>query len=107
MKFEVPQELAPGVYRPGIGLVRPGEVLELPDKASKALDKPGKPSVDGFHPALVPLDKESYEALSAWQQTLKGPLKDVKIRKPGEVVPVPQLSEDAEKRNKLKDQKVK
>lgn len=114
MKFEVPQELAPGVFRPGVGLVRPGETLVLPDKSSEKLKRP----TDGFHPALIPLDDESYKALAAWQAGLKGPkvkpgeepaphpLQEIKILKPGEPVVQPAAKAEEAKRDKLKSDKV-
>jgi hypothetical protein len=55
MKFLVPPEMAPGVYRQGVGLFGPGSVLELPDAASK----PG----DVISARLVPLDEEAAAAL--------------------------------------------
>jgi hypothetical protein len=55
MRFLVPPNAAPGVYRERVGFFKPGDILELPDRASKPGDVP---SVQ-----LVPLDTEAYDAL--------------------------------------------
>lgn len=37
-KYLIPNEMAPGVYREGVGFFMPGEVITLPDLASKPGD---------------------------------------------------------------------
>lgn len=83
MEYMVPPELAPGVYRHGVGFFTPGDVLTLPDAASKDGDVP--------HVGLIPLDKESHAELVATQKSLpdktlpsgkvvQHPLKKLKIK---------------------------
>lgn len=50
MRFFVSQRFEPGVYRPDVGLVKPGSVLDL---------RPGETP----HPFLVPMDVEAQAAL--------------------------------------------
>jgi hypothetical protein len=55
-KFLVTAEMYPGAYRAGVGFFGPGEVLELPDAASKPGDK--------VSARLQPLDDEAVAMLA-------------------------------------------
>jgi hypothetical protein len=71
MRFRVPQELAPGVFRGGVVFFEPGHEFELPDAASPKNDK-GEPDValEAVSLKLIPLDKASRELLVKRQAAL-------------------------------------
>lgn len=54
-RFRVAPESAPGIYRPGVGMFRPGYELTLPDRASK----PGQ----FLDTNLIPLNVEAVRQL--------------------------------------------
>lgn len=74
MQFLIPSEMAPGVYRAGVGFFEPGQVLTLPDAASKEGDVlPSK---------LVPLDKDAHAALVKQHGAKAKPIGGVPAPKP-------------------------
>ena len=86
MEYMVPPELAPGIYRHSVGFFAPGDVLELPDAASKDGEVP--------HVALIPMDEKAHGKLLEAQRGLPDkkvgdkvkphPLKAVKVKPPYE-----------------------
>jgi hypothetical protein len=54
-KYLVGPPLYPGIFRAGIGFFKPGDVIELPDAASKPSDVPSR--------HLIPLDPEAAATL--------------------------------------------
>jgi len=62
-KFIVPMEMAPGVQRASIGLIRPGQQFFWPDADTVEGERP--------NPKLIPVDMEGYELLSSlWAKEL-------------------------------------
>ena len=77
--FQVPDSLSPGVYREGLGLVRPGESFVIPDAASP-MDENYEYIEDELkapHHALIPLNDDADALL---QKTFGGevPARDSK-----------------------------
>lgn len=66
-RFLIPPEMAPGVYRAGVGFFIPGQELVLPDDASKDDDVPS--------PKLLPLDEDALEWLQESHPKLKAKFK--------------------------------
>lgn len=84
--FKVPRELEAGVYREGVGLMKPGDTFMIPDGATP-IDEDGEYILDEVkapHWALIPMNKDADELL---QKTYATTL--VKDEKTGEVKKVP------------------
>jgi hypothetical protein len=85
-KFQVPRELESGVYREGVGLMRPGDIFVIPDGATP-IDDEGEYVLDEVkapHWSLIPLNEDADELLQHTYRTTK-----VKDEKTGEVKDVP------------------
>lgn len=89
-KYQVPADLAPGVFRAGVGFFRPGAVLKLPDLASFAFKK--RTGIeDAWNAKLQPLDKAAYDELK--RQHPKAVIKPVPSRQDENFVEAPALDE--------------
>lgn len=66
--FEVPPDLAPGIYRQSVGMFAPGEKFAWPDAATPRKPIDGSDFPELLSPKLIPLDEESREILIAMHQ---------------------------------------
>lgn len=85
-KFQVPKELESGVYREGVGLMKPGDIFVIPDPATP-FDDEGEyieEHIKAPHYALIPLNEDADELLQRTYKTMQ-----VKDEKTGEVKTVP------------------
>lgn len=62
-RFRVAPEQSPGVYRQGVGFLKPGDVFTWPDKATPKTLVEGSEFPELLSPKLIPLDDDSHELL--------------------------------------------
>lgn len=81
-KFQVPKELESGVYREGVGLMRPGDIFVIPDQATP-FDDEGEyieEHIKAPHFSLIPLNEDADKLLQRTYKTMQ-----VKDEKTGEL----------------------
>lgn len=67
-RFEVPPDYHPGMNRASVGFFTPGDVIELPDEASKTAPDG---EIEPIPLRMIPLDEEGYQLLVVSKERVK------------------------------------